>query len=66
MIDCNESIEGGLNNFKKSIEEFKNEIKKEISNKQNEIQVIYQSDSVIDGFNKYFEVGEEYNSILFG
>jgi DNA-binding ferritin-like protein len=29
MIDCNESIEGGLNNFKKSIEEFKNEIKKE-------------------------------------
>ena len=61
MIDCNESIEGGLNNFKKSIEEFKNEIKKEISNRQNEIQVIYQSDSVLDGFNKYFEVGEEYN-----
>ncbi|WP_071187793.1 PIN-like domain-containing protein [Trichormus sp. NMC-1] len=60
-IDCNKSIEGGLNNFKDSIEEFKNEIKKEISNRQNEIQAIYQSDSVLDGFNKYFEVGEGYS-----
>ncbi|MFN6035088.1 MAG: PIN-like domain-containing protein [Dolichospermum sp.] len=60
MIDCNESIEAELNKFKNSIEEFKEEIRKEISNRQNEIQAIYQSDSVLDGFNKYFEVGEGY------
>jgi hypothetical protein len=60
MIDCNKSIEAELNKFKNSIEEFKEEIRKEISNRQNEIQAIYQSDSVLDGFNKYFEVGEGY------
>ena len=50
-----------IREFENQFEEFENKVKKEISNREKHITELSKNDPVLEGFSKYFEVGEGYS-----